>query len=407
MAIDISSIEPLLPRENPKLQELAFRVTSESSSLVNTLHPKTLESVRGLLRIVNSFYSNLIEGNSTHPSDIERATQEDYATDTAKRNLQIESNAHILCQIKVEKRLEQEPDIHPATEDFIRWVHQIFYARLPDELKNVEHHQTNERIPVVGGALRHRGVLVGNHQAPHEDLVSDLLSRFSQTYTHRVHGSNKIIAAAASHHRLMWIHPFLDGNGRVARLFTDAYLRSIPLQGYGLWNVSRGFARDRETYMNMLSRADQTRKGDLDGRGYLSEKALIEFCEYFLNVCLDQISYMSSLLDLDGFLTRIDGYVKMRNAGLIPAPLKKYPSLKLEASPMLRQVALQGELPRGEVAVASGLASAGKVILRQLLDEGILKADMPRGPVRLGLPVHLATYLFPDLYPTRNGLRVL
>ncbi|NOR23517.1 MAG: hypothetical protein GQ542_03860 [Desulforhopalus sp.] len=149
-------------------------------------------------------------------------------------------------------------------------------------------------------------------------------------------------AAAASHHRLMWIHPFLDGNGRVARLFTDAYLRSIPLKGYGLWNVSRGFARDRETYMNMLARADQARKGDLDGRGYLSEKTLIEFCEYFLNVCLDQITYMSSLLNLDGFLTRLDGYVQMRHVGLIPAPLKKYTSLKLEVSPMLRQVVLRG-----------------------------------------------------------------
>jgi hypothetical protein len=156
--------------------------------------------------------------------------------------------------------------------------------------------------------------------------------------------------------------------------------------------------------MSMLARADKTRQGDYDGRGYLSEKSLVEFCEYFLTVCLDQINYMSSLLDLDGFLTRLDGYVKMRNAGLIPPPSTKYSSLKLEAAPMLRQVALQGELPRGEVTAASGLASAGKKILRQLLDEGILRAAMPKGAVRLGMPVHLTTHLFPNLYPIRNGV---
>lgn len=406
MIIDIYSIEPLFPHNKPVLEELALHVASQSASLVNALHPKTLNAIEEQLRIVNSYYSNLIEGNSTHPFDIEQATQEHYSTDAARRNLQRESVAHIICQNKIEEYLHLNPDIHPASEDFLRWVHQSFYALLPEELKYVEHHETRERILVTGGRLRHRGVQVGHHRAPHEDLVSGLLSRFQQTYQARVHGANKIIAAAASHHRLTWIHPFLDGNGRVARLYTDAYLRSIPLQGYGLWNVSRGLARDRDKYMSMLARADQVRQGDYDGRGYLSEKCLVEFCEYFLTTCLDQINYMSSLLDLDGFLTRLDGYVKMRNAGLIPSPSSKHSSLKLEAARMLRQVALQGELPRGEVTAASGLASAGKKILRQLLDEGILRADMPKGAVRLGMPVHLTTHLFPNLYPARDGVRL-
>ena len=402
--IDISSIEPLFPHNKPILEELALQIASQSASLVNSLHQKTLNAVEEQLHIVNSYYSNLIEGNSTHPFDIEQATQEHYSTDVAQRNLQRESVAHILCQNKIEEQLRLNPDIHPTSEDFLRWVHQNFYSHLPEELKYVEHQETKERILVAGGRLRHRGVQVGRHQAPHEDLVSGFLTRFQQTYQGRVHGANKIIAAAASHHRLTWIHPFLDGNGRVARLFTDAYFRAIPLRGYGLWNVSRGLARDRDKYMSMLARADKTRQGDYDGRGYLSEKSLVEFCEYFLTVCLDQINYMSSLLDLDGFLTRLDGYVKMRNAGLIPPPSTKYSSLKLEAAPMLRQVALQGELPRGEVTAASGLASAGKKILRQLLDEGILRAAMPKGAVRLGMPVHLTTHLFPNLYPIRNGV---
>lgn len=408
MSIDISSIEPLFPHEKPVLQELALKVATGSASLVNSLHPKSLEAVVDLLRIINSYYSNLIEGNSTHPSDIERATLDEYDADSAHRDLQLESLAHISCQKQVEARLEADPGFHPAPEEFIRWVHQIFYEGLPASLKFVKHSETGERFPVIGGQLRHRGVIVGAHMAPPSDLISGLLGRFEQTYKNRVHGSNKIIAAAASHHRLMWIHPFLDGNGRVARLYTDAYLRTIPLPGYGLWNVSRGLARDRERYMRMLARADQPRQGDYDGRGYLSEKTLVEFCEYFLTVCLDQINYMSNLLELDGLLDRVDGYVKMRNALLIPSPQpQKYRGLKLEAAKMLRQVILHGELPRGEAAASSGNARAGRVILGQLVDEGILKSDMPKSPVRLSLPVSVASFLFPELYPARSGIKVL
>lgn len=402
MTIDITSIEPLFPHEKPVLQELALKVATDSAALARCLHPKSLAGVVELLRIINSYYSNLIEGNSTHPSDIERATKEEYADDAAERDLQLESLAHISCQRQIEARLKEEPELNPSSEEFIRWVHRIFYAELPDALKYVNHSETDERLLVDGGELRHRDVMVGVHHAPPENLISPLLSRFSQTYQGRVHGSNKIVAVAAAHHRLMWIHPFLDGNGRVARLYADAYFQTIPLPGYGLWNVSRGLARGRETYMKMLARADQPRQGDYDGRGALSEKRLVAFCEYFLGVCIDQIGYMSTLLELDSLLERIEGYVRMRNAKLIPSPLaEKYPGLKLEAVEMLQQVLLRGEMSRGDVAEASGLSRAGRKILTQLVDEGILKSDMPKGPVRLAFPVHVASHLFQGLYPGR------
>jgi Fic family protein len=89
------------------------------------------------------------------------------------------------------------------------------------------------------------------------------------------------MAAIASHHRLMWIHPFLDGNGRVARLYTDACFCRLPLPGYGLWNVSRGLARRRDEYMAALTSADAPRRNDYDGRGSLSNDELARFCYCF------------------------------------------------------------------------------------------------------------------------------
>lgn len=106
----------------------------------------------------------------------------------------------------------------------------------------------------------------------------------------------KVIAIAAAHHRLLWIHPFLDGNGRVARLMAHAMFRRLGI-GSGLWAVSRGLARNSTEYKSLLMAADRSRENDYDGRGNLSEPALAAFCEFFLRVSLDQIRFMQSILD--------------------------------------------------------------------------------------------------------------
>lgn len=401
MTISVSTIEPLLPSGSDHLEDLAREVLSRSAAMKGCLHPFSQEGIIGLLRLINSYYSNLIEGNSTHPFDIERAMRDDYETDSVKRDLQIESLAHIKCQYLVEERLLAEPDADPSSPQFIRWMHKVFYEELPPSLKLAKHAETDEVLEVVGGEIRHRGIKVGSHIGPPFNSVEPLLNRFGAFYQRgHLHGITPVIAAAAAHHRLMWIHPFLDGNGRIARLYTDACFRKVPVLGYGLWNVSRGLARKKDQYMDALAWGDAKRRNDYDGRGNLSNQGLVDFCVFFLEVCLDQISYMDSLLGLDALLGRIHGYVRLRMEKVIPAPTAKHSGLKLEAAKMLQEVLLRGEMSRGNVAKASGLARAGRGILAQLLDEGLLVSSMPKGPVRLGYPVHIANYLFPDLYPS-------
>jgi Fic family protein len=93
---------------------------------------------------------------------------------------------------------------------------------------------------------------------------------------------NPLIAAA--HHRLAWIHPFGDGNGRVVRLHSHALLIRHGLAGHGLWTLSRGLARQRQRYYAALEAADRGRRNDLDGRGNLSDAALADFCVFFLDL---------------------------------------------------------------------------------------------------------------------------
>jgi len=395
-AMSPNRMTPFLP-ESEFLEDLARDVLSRSSVLSGMLHPDSQIGVVELIRLINSYYSNLIEGHSTHPIEIERAMKADYAGDPAKRNLQRESLAHIQCQRAIEDRLGQVPDLDPSDPEILAWVHAMFYMELPDELKWVENEKTGERIPVIGGQFRHRDVEVGRHLPPEHNSLPLLLERFHSTYRRgSQHGVKPIVAAAAAHHRLAWIHPFLDGNGRVARLYTDASLR-ILLPGYGLWNVSRGFARNKDRYMDALAGADSPRRGDLDGRGNLSNAGLQNFCEFFLRICLDQVEYMTTMLRLDALLGRIQGYVNLRVNKIITFP--GHPALKPEAAKMLQAVLLRGEMTRGDVAEAAGSARKGRDILAQLVSEGLLVSNMPKGPVRFAFPTHIATYLFPELYP--------
>jgi hypothetical protein len=108
---------------------------------------------------------------------------------------------------------------------------------------------------------------------------------------------------------------------------------------------------------------------------------------------------MGGLLKLDVLLDRIRGSVQLRGARVAPEPKPGKPVLKFEAAHMLQEALLRGEVARGDMIRVSGMAErAGRMVLGQLLDEGLLVSDMPKGAVRLAFPTHVAGYLIPDLY---------
>ena len=393
---------PLYPENAEELHDLALSVIQKSAALGSRQHPVTLRSLHELLRIINSYYSNLIEGHNTHPYDIVRAMQRKYDTEPAKRNLQLESVAHITVQRDMEKILQDEPESNIASQEFLCYIHREFYNQLPEEFLIVKDPDTGRESRVAPGELRTEAVKVGRHIPPKSGSLDALLDRFGEFYApgHH-HGAAKLVATVAAHHRFMWIHPFLDGNGRVARLFTEAYFHRIPVLGYGLWSVSRGLARRNADYKAALTWADAPRRNDLDGRGNLSNEGLIHFCRFFLEVCLDQVEYMGNLLKLEELIQRIRHYVDLRNRGMVPGPSGEKQPLRPEVSGMLQEVLIHGVSTRGDVIHASGLKErTGRSLLGLLLEEGLLVSDTPKGEVRLGFPIHAAGWFFPELYPT-------
>ncbi len=392
--LDISAMEPLFPEQGPLLDR-ALELVGEANALGGQLHPITRRKVAELLRAINTYHSNLIEGHDTRPRDIERALAGELSRDSGRRALQLEARAHIEAQRAVERRLDAEPSLRVTSPEFLLYLHREFYERMPEEWRTVRSKDGRDERIVIPGTLREDEVGVGTHLPPPAEALPRFLARFSEAYDPtRLRGLDAVIAIAASHHRLLWIHPFLDGNGRVTRLYTDAYLRKAGLGGHGLWTASRGFARQRAGYLNALANADANRQGDYDGRGARSQAALGAFCRFFLDVCLDQVRFMGTLLELDALLARIDDSVRRRASGGLGTKLAP------ESSHLLREVVLRGEVARGEAARITGVSErTARRIVSQLVAEELVVSDTPKSPIRLGLPMDVVGFYFPRLFP--------
>ena len=160
---------------------------------------------------------------------------------------------------------------------------------------------------------------------------------------------------------------------------------------HGLWSISRGLAcglESRGEYKRMMDHADTPRQGDLDGRGNLSQRALIEFTTWFLRVCRDQIDFMSGLFELDTLGRRLRTYVERSD------------TLKPQAARLLDEALGRGEFERGEVPRITGLPErTGRRVFNDVVAVGLLASETPKGPVSLRFPADTLDILFPRLFP--------
>jgi Fic family protein len=343
-----------------------------------------------LVRAVNCYYSNLIEGHDTYPIDIERALNNDYSNDPRKRDLQLEAKAHMTVQQWIDAGGLKDRSVSLAG---IKEIHYRFCTLLPDDLLWIKNPDTGERLRVVPGQLRDRDVRVGQHVPVTPGAVARFLAHFENTYS-RLGRTEKIVSAAAAHHRLLWMHPFLDGNGRVARLVSHATLLETLDTG-GIWSIARGLARNVAEYKSHLANCDQPRRNDLDGRGNLSEEALAAFTRFFLELCIDQVRFMEDLVQPDRLRTRILMWSE-EEARLGHLPPK--------SGNILEAVLYRGELPRGDAATVLGTGDRqARRIVSTLVDRGVLKSASARAPLRLAFPAALASRWMPGLFPERTG----
>src|SRR5579875_2860186 len=297
-------MEPLLIGEGSRhrgaLTDLAVELAARATGFRRSLPDGVRTALGHLVRAMNCYYSNLIEGHDTHPVDIERALRNDYSSDPRQRDLQLEAKAHIAVQAWIDAGGLRG---RAVCADGICETHRRFGALLPDDLLWVADPDGGERVRLAPGEFRRRDVRVGGHVAISPGAIPRFLAHFEAVYS-RLGKTDAILAAAAAHHRLLWIHPFLDGNGRVARLMSHAMLLET-LETGGVWSVARGLARGVAAYKAHLAACDLPRRNDLDGRGNLSEEELAKFTGFFLETCIDQVGFMERLVQPERLRARI------------------------------------------------------------------------------------------------------
>lgn len=390
---DVSAMEPLLVSESSKhrsrLNELVFELVGAATAFKTSLPDGMVGALSDLVRSMNCYYSNLIEGHNTHPVDIERALAEDFSADKQQRDLQLEAKAHIATQ----RWIDDGGLIgKAATGAAVLEIHHRFESALPPALLWVEDPKTKRKVPIVLGELRTEYAQVGRHIAISPGAVPRFLLRWELAYA-KLSKFETVLQAASAHHRLLWIHPFSDGNGRVTRLISYAMLLEALDTG-GIWSIARGLARADDRYKQHLAACDLSRRNDLDGRGALSEETLASFTEFFLEVCLDQVKFMAELMQPTALRRRILDWAKdeERVGGILP-----------NSSRALAHILSNRELERKDVPEVVGLDERkARRVTARLHERGIITAPTHKAPFRIAFPASLAPGLMPGLYPKLN-----
>ena len=386
------SMEPLLPTAKAaRLDELTVEIHRAAGQLTGQVHsPVAITQIGDLVRAMNCYYSNLIEGHKTRPREIEQALHKDFSQDPTKRDNQLLGIAHIELEKLMSERLASEA-VDAYSPDFLCWLHREFYTRIPESLHWAST-LSGKPYRIAPGQLRDFMVDVGRHTPPDFAELPRFMDRFHSSYGEpTIPETKRLVVVAAAHHRMAWIHPFGDGNGRVIRLQSHALLAQHGVAGAGLWTLSRGLARSRQRYLACLEAADLPRRGDLDGRGNLSDAALGDFCVFFLETMLDQIRFMSGLLALPTLRTRVERYFQFE-----ALHLSRY---REELMRVARVLVDEGEIPRARVQEITGkAATVSAEIIKAGLEEGYFATPSPKGPLRVAFPDKVQEFYFPQLY---------
>lgn len=143
----------------------------------------------------------------------------------------------------------------------------------------------------------------------------------------------------------------------------------------------------------MLQAADEHRRGDLDGRGNLTQQGLLDWIGYTLDVCIDPIGFMAGQLDVQGMSSRIEAALAFESA------MKT--GVRQEAlMPLHYLFATQAELGRADFKAMTGLGDRlATDLLSALVRRHFLAKDSPYGKVRFAVPRHALRFYFPALWP--------
>lgn len=394
-------LSPALP--NPEhldeLRDLASEVVAKSGALEASLAPATAHAIGARLRLINSHYSNAIEGIVASYRGIEGGLRREFAPITAERYGQEIGAAHVEVEKELVRAVLENPGENISSPEFISRIHRSFFSKLPPEHQFTHEGRGITTIPVLPGEFRDgpigiQGQLLGHDvhmgigPATREDLDANM-ALFGRLYApDNFRGAEaKVIAVAASHLKLGWLHPFRDGNGRTIRLHSTLFMARNGVNRKNLWSLSRGLGTHRSEYMNSLFIGNpQPDKTDRERVRFCSENIAL-FCEDFLMICREQIGFMRDQLQSHTVSDRIDRFAA------------EHLQYKRDAARLIRAVFDEGSLQRAKLPeVFPGMdEKTCRTIADSLVRDGLLEVDGELSPFTLGLPAKAMAAYFSDL----------
>lgn len=255
-------------RLRPSLQTLLDEKLQQLQSL-RPISPVHLEKLKEKFQVEMTYNSNGIEGNTLTLNETYWVFQEGMTVSGKSLKEHLEVKDHKKALEKLYRLVESPTDID-FTEKLIKDLHHTV-IELSEDYEDYEYRSTDVFI----GGSDHQPPVPSEVQKQMKALIRWVREEARQSDIHPME------FAALFHHRFVHIHPFLDGNGRTARLLMNLFLMR---EGYPLVIILKN---DRQKYYRVLRQADSGRyKGLVQFFGQATLRSL--------NLYLDALSTVRS-----------------------------------------------------------------------------------------------------------------
>jgi Fic family protein len=221
------------------IQEKLLSRINEKMNRLNSLRPLPADSVKKLheeMRLLHTYHSNAIEGNTLTLPETKLVLEEGITIGGKSLREHLEATNNARAFDLMENMAKKKKTIDHVV---IQQIHEVVTAGIIDD----------------AGKYRTRNVrITGAAKTPPDwskvtGQMDELIKEIARYKKHPVE------VAALLHHGFVRIHPFIDGNGRVARLLTNLYL------------IARGYPpvvlkiEDRGKYYRFLKAAEAGNSG--------------------------------------------------------------------------------------------------------------------------------------------------
>ena len=268
------------------IDELVLKRVEEKKKRLDNLRPLSKDAIQELLediRLRHTYHSDAIEGNTLTLQETKLVLEEGVTIGgkPLKDHLEAKNDAEafdLMVKLVHAKK--------PISQEIIQQIHEIVTKGILEE--SGKYRTENVRI-------------AGSKTTPPSyfkivKLMGEYISNIRELKLH------PIKKAAFIHHELVRMHPFLDGNGRVARLITNLYLMQM---GHPPIVLKK---EERRKYYQVLQKADG---GDLSPLAAFIAKAVHEALMYYLSSFVDD-ERLISLKEIAEFYPYSQEYLSLR-----------------------------------------------------------------------------------------------